>query len=153
MTDKFPTKTYECQWQVVSQPVGQYGESVGAPTVLSRWSTREEAVADRPNHGRELPSVMRWVPHKGNGYQDLNIVYREVLVDPDRLTAERDAFREALCDAAAHLAAAISLLERGGKKGAPSDKMFAMMLDDYRKSSDRARTALNNLTSVEKTAQ
>lgn len=48
-------------------------------------------------------------------------------------------------DLAASLAAAISLLEKGGKaakKAAPSDKMFDQMLRDYRKSLDRARQAL-----------
>lgn len=48
-------------------------------------------------------------------------------------------------DLAASLAAAISLLEKGGKaakKAAPSDKMFDQMLRDYKKSLDRARQAL-----------
>lgn len=48
-------------------------------------------------------------------------------------------------DLAASLAAAISLLEKGGKaakKAAPSDKMFDQMLRDYQKSLDRARQAL-----------
>ena len=48
-------------------------------------------------------------------------------------------------DLAASLAAAISLLEKGGKaakKAAPSDKMFDQMLRDYRESLDRARQAL-----------
>ncbi len=40
---------------------------------------------------------------------------------------------------AASLAAAISLLERGGKKAAPSDKMFYQMLKDYRESLDAFR--------------
>ena len=51
----------------------------------------------------------------------------------------------ALTDNAAHLAAAISLLERGdkaAKKAAASDKMFDIMLNDYRKSLERARAAL-----------
>lgn len=58
-----------------------------------------------------------------------------------------DAAQEALVemvavDLAASLAAAISLLEKGGKaakKAAASDKMFDMMLADYRASLDRAR--------------
>lgn len=45
-------------------------------------------------------------------------------------------------DVMASLAAAISLLERGGKKAAASDKMFAQMLVDYNASLDRARAAL-----------
>lgn len=53
-----------------------------------------------------------------------------------------DALVEAQIRTAASLAAAISLLERGGKKAAPSDKMFAVMLDDYRKALDAARAAL-----------
>jgi hypothetical protein len=46
---------------------------------------------------------------------------------------------DAAMGVAASLAAAISLLERGGKKAAPSDKMFAQMLVDYRKSLDTFR--------------
>ena len=49
-------------------------------------------------------------------------------------------------DVGASLAAAISLLERGGKKAAPSDKMFAQMLVDYNASLDRFRTTLAELT-------
>ena len=45
-------------------------------------------------------------------------------------------------DVMASLAAAISLLERGGRKAAASDKMFAQMLVDYNASLDRARAAL-----------
>jgi hypothetical protein len=47
-----------------------------------------------------------------------------------------------LIDVASSLAAAISLLERGGKKAAASDKMFEQMLTDYRGSLNRARAAL-----------
>ena len=56
-----------------------------------------------------------------------------------------DNLRETLISTAASLAAAISLLERGGKsakKAAPSDKMFDMMLEDYRESLNEARAAL-----------
>lgn len=57
--------------------------------------------------------------------------------------AERDRYREVLLVTAASLAAAISLLERGSKKAAPSDKMFDQMIEDYRKSLAVAREALN----------
>lgn len=60
------------------------------------------------------------------------------------LTAEAERLRAALIDNAASLEAAISLLERGGKKAAPSDKMFEMMLNDYRKSTNNARAALTS---------
>jgi hypothetical protein len=60
------------------------------------------------------------------------------------LEAENARMRDAAIDAAASLAAAISLLERTpkAKKAAPSDRMFAQMLDDYRASLERARAAL-----------
>ena len=60
----------------------------------------------------------------------------------DEAAAEIERLRAALLDTGASLAAAISLLERGGKKAAASDKMFTVMLDDYRKSLERARAAL-----------
>lgn len=54
-------------------------------------------------------------------------------------SVERDAF----IGVTASLAAAVSLLEGGGKKAAPSDKMFEMMLSDYRKALAAAREILN----------
>lgn len=84
MPNAFPTKTYECQWQVVIQPTDQYGKSDGPATVLSRWATREEAIADLPNHGVEQPLTWRWVPHGSTGYEDLKVVYREVLITSDK---------------------------------------------------------------------
>ena len=49
-----------------------------------------------------------------------------------------DAFK----GATASLAAAIALLERGGKKAAPSDTMFEQMLTDYRNALARVRVAV-----------
>lgn len=53
---------------------------------------------------------------------------------------------DALMGTAAALAAAISLLERtpAARKAAPSDTMFRMMLDDYRKALEIARTVLQS---------
>lgn len=62
------------------------------------------------------------------------------------LAAERERLREALIRTAASLVAAISLLERGGKKAAASDTMFAAMLKDYQAAVDKARAALNQGT-------
>jgi hypothetical protein len=52
---------------------------------------------------------------------------------------------EAAIDTCASLAAAISLLDRGGKKAAPSNKMFDQMMADYRASLERTRTTLTEL--------
>lgn len=58
--------------------------------------------------------------------------------------AERkvEKLREALKDATASVVAATSLLQRGGKKAAPSNKMFDQMVRDYMAASERARAAL-----------
>jgi hypothetical protein len=56
---------------------------------------------------------------------------------------------EAAVDAGASLAAAISLLERGGRKAAPSNKMFDQMLVDYRNSLERTRATLAEIESSE----
>jgi hypothetical protein len=69
----------------------------------------------------------------------------EALNHAEVLEAEVERLREALIRTAAHLAAAIDLLERGGKaakRAAPSDKMFDQMLTDYRNALDDARAAL-----------
>lgn len=56
---------------------------------------------------------------------------------------QRIATLEAACmTTTASLVAAVSLLERGGKKAAPSDTMFKVMLSDYNKSIEAGRTAL-----------
>lgn len=52
---------------------------------------------------------------------------------------------EVVRDVTPALIAAISLLERGGKKAAASDKMFAQMLADYSASVERARDLLAKL--------
>ena len=61
------------------------------------------------------------------------------------LLAEVERLREVTMSAAAALAAAIELLERGGKtakKAAPSDLMFDQMLKDYRTVVKKTRKAL-----------
>ena len=60
--------------------------------------------------------------------------------DAALIKAAPDLF-EALRCTTASLVAAISLLERGGKKAAPSDKMFDQMLVDYRNAVEKARAA------------
>ena len=58
------------------------------------------------------------------------------------LRADRDALRAALMSTTASLIAAVSLLERGGIKVAPSNMMFMQMLKDYKNSIDGARAAI-----------
>ncbi|MCK9513569.1 MAG: hypothetical protein M0R28_20405 [Pigmentiphaga sp.] len=86
-----------------------------------------------------------------NGSLDDGRTLHEVIADALlarglRLPGDERAER-VIVDLAAHLAAAISLLERVGKtakKAAPSDKMFDQMLADYRASLERARALLND---------
>ena len=56
-------------------------------------------------------------------------------------------------DVMASLAAAISLLERGGERAAPSRKMFNVMLTDYKKSLARARAYFNSPATLTKDTQ
>jgi len=69
------------------------------------------------------------------------------IADKGRIEAEAKLAKavEAAIDTGASLAAAISLLERGGKKAAPSNKMFDQMMVDYRASLERTRTTLAEL--------
>jgi hypothetical protein len=63
--------------------------------------------------------------------------------------------REALISVTASLAAAISLLERTpkAKMAAPSNTMFAQMLDDYRRSLEKGRAALSDTSTDRPTRQ
>ena len=81
----FKCKMFRCEWQIVSQPVGQYGENDGSATVLWSWPTYEEALADRHNHGYEHEFVKdRWIPNGAGEYEMLESRYREVLVSYDK---------------------------------------------------------------------
>jgi hypothetical protein len=70
---------------------------------------------------------------------NLNEGLMKMLMIRDARIAELEA---ALSDTTAHLVAAVSLLERGGKKAAPSNTMFEQMLVDHKNSIERARAAL-----------
>lgn len=61
-----------------------------------------------------------------------------LLSDGERVGERKDI----LVDVLAHLVAAVSLIERGGKKAAPSDKMYRQMLKDYHASIERGRQHL-----------
>lgn len=61
--------------------------------------------------------------------------------------------RAAMMGLLASLAAAISLLENGGKaakKAAPSDKMFDQMIRDYKRALDAGRAALSSPSRMQK---
>jgi hypothetical protein len=65
--------------------------------------------------------------------------------DAERIVAALKAqagLVEALRGTTAALVAATSLLSRGGKKAAPSDTMFRIMLSDYENAAEKARAAL-----------
>lgn len=67
------------------------------------------------------------------------------------LEVHKVALREAAVIGAAHLAGAISLLEKGGKaakKAAPSDRMFDMMLEDGCKALKQIRAILKETLDV-----
>lgn len=85
---------------------------------------------------------------------EANRIVKTYYVENERLEAALDAaearaerLRNVSIGVMASLAAAISLLERGGKaakKAAPSDKMFDQMLIDYKSALERARKALED---------
>ena len=75
-------------------------------------------------------------------FQGGNHIAEAAYIRLDLHEAEVARLRAVAIQTAASLAAAISLLERGGKKAAASDKMFAQMLTDYRNALNEARKAL-----------
>ena len=58
------------------------------------------------------------------------------------LEAANAELLEALKHTTVHLIAAVSLLESGGKKAAASNKIFELMLTDYKASIEQARAAI-----------
>ena len=65
-----------------------------------------------------------------------------------RLIQEAPNILEALKKTTAHLVAAHSLLARGGKKAAPSDKMFYQLLDDYEKAFNEGKGVIAKATEI-----
>jgi|GEM_PF-1275811 hypothetical protein len=59
-----------------------------------------------------------------------------------RLIAAAPELLEVLKNVTAHLVAAHSLLQRGGKSAAASDAVFNLMLSDYEKSFESGRAAI-----------
>jgi hypothetical protein len=84
-------------------------------------------------------------PHEMASAESFAIAAYEAGARSTRISAAQRRVVEAVPDAAASLAAAISLLERGGRKAAPSDKMFDQMLADYRQSLEQIRDAWKSL--------
>lgn len=54
-------------------------------------------------------------------------------------TTREERLLDALREVLPALVAAVSLLERGGKKAAPSDAMFEQMIRDYKAAIERGR--------------
>jgi hypothetical protein len=94
---------------------------------------------------RERASVAR---SEGTGTATGDAVhFEEAAHEIDRLTRAADAGMGAI----ASLAAAVSLLERTprAKKAAASDRMFDLMLDDYRKALEAARAIFSDTSALE----
>ena len=68
--------------------------------------------------------------------------YAECIATREDYRARITELEAAPKDTTVRLVAAISLLERGGKKAAPSNTMFEQILVDYKNGVERARAAL-----------
>lgn len=109
---------------------------------------RDEDLADEIAEAISDTLDMDWQP-KWAAPSIIAIINRE-----RRIAREEGAkaMQKIAIDVGARLAAAISLLERGGKaakKAAPSDRMFDQMLVDYKASLERLRTALALRAAIE----
>lgn len=119
---------------------------MGAQHTPGPWTrgSHDEILVDFPSDGHHFTLVaagrdcpVALVPGTDRGWRD----DPETEANADLIAAAPD-LQDALLDVAASLAAAISLLERGPKTAAPSNKMFDQMLTDYRASLTRARAAI-----------
>ena len=130
-------------------------------TNLGHWRTEigklhskvDRLTTDRDRLAGELAKAMKWA--KDAIFSDSEYVKAvdqradEIAAENATLTADLVAARNAATDAASSLAAAISLLRRGGKKATPSDKMFEQMLLDYEAALNRTRAAFAQANKTE----
>jgi septal ring factor EnvC (AmiA/AmiB activator) len=120
----------------------KWGMDNSATTIRSLAAERDALKAENANLQDDLASAERERAHQ-QGRADRNAAeYAREQKKREQLQAENARLREAALDALAGLVAAHSLLERGGKKAAPSNKMFEQMLCDYGAAITRTRAAL-----------
>lgn len=84
--DGFTYQLRRVEWQVVYYTVDQYGmPNKLSEQTLSRWPSRELALADLPNHGYEHKYVTnRWIPNNSkHDYEQISVAYREVVIPPE----------------------------------------------------------------------
>jgi hypothetical protein len=95
-------------------------------------------------------AILEDVMHDREYLADVAWIDRELTKLTERAVKaeqQRDELLQAGKDALSSLVAAVSLLERGGKKAAASDKMFVQMLVDYNNSINRSRAAIAKIES------
>lgn len=95
---------------------------------------------------KELSNLNSWAEARAKVLEELAIVTIERDALQSQLTVLREKLnlitQQTLLEIIPALAAAISLLERSPKTGAPSNKMFDLMLNDYKKSLEKGRINL-----------
>ena len=92
---------------------------------------RELVVSAREENARLRNDNFEWL-------QQLSATNHQLEKEPKEI----QKLRKTLIGVLAGFVASVDLLERGGKKAAPSDKMFAQMLDDYKNRIERGRAAV-----------
>lgn len=122
-----------CAEQVEQTPYG--------PAVPIKWHLVGRAIDELKALRVERDELLKGLENLGWPCQlvELPEEYNKLAVETLRLRAENAETMSNAIKLAASFAAAVSLLERGGKKAAPSDKMFAQMLLDYKGSLDGFR--------------
>ena len=135
-------KWHEGDWTDIEPGGAEYSEYLRADIAAAREAELRAEVERLTEANRE--AAMKSLADLGQAQEALD---RAIAADAEaaRLRGLLDEAREVTMCAASSLAAAISLLERGGKaakKAAPSDTMFDVMLNDYRTSLEKARAAL-----------
>ena len=108
-------------------------EAIDAINYLLRENARlrELVVSAREENARLRNDNFEWL-------QQLSATNHQL----EREQKEIQKLREVLIGVLAGFVASVDLLERGGKKAAPSDKMFAQMLVDYKNRIERGRAAV-----------
>ena len=109
------------------------------PINLAQHMVKHEQVVAENSQLRARIAELEAQVLAGNDWLNARSTVLQDLAEAQARIAELEA---ALSDTTAHLVAAVSLLERGGKKAAPSNTMFAQMLVDHKNSIERARAAL-----------
>ena len=109
-----------------------------------QWNEHRRWFAEFPSARAALDNMKAEV--EGKPVEGIYAIRDSLRVNYAKQCTNREVFKNLL----ASLAAAVSLLKAGGRKAAPCDTMFKIMLNDYEKAIEQGRAGFHTAEELNK---